>query len=74
MTLRNKRGRIRCVSETGWWRDCGNWADKEFYRWAHWLNDMAHLPYCNGCIEELGLDNPRDSVQEWLDTALEEQT
>lgn len=52
--LRNGRGRIRCVSETGWWRDCGNWATRWVYMWLHWLNDFGTIPVCEACYEDWG--------------------
>lgn len=51
--LTDGRGRIRCIGETGYWRDCGEWAVKWIYTWIHWKNEQGYLPYCPHHIWDL---------------------
>lgn len=45
--LTNGRGRIRCIGENDDWRDCGEWATRWVYAWAHWNNQAQYIPYCD---------------------------
>lgn len=44
--IRDKRGRIRCVGETGYWRDCGEWAVMWVYDYCPWAGENRYMPFC----------------------------
>lgn len=52
--LRNGRGRIRCVTESGYWRDCGEWATKWVKVFDYFVGYEQYWPFCESHAAAIG--------------------
>jgi len=52
--LRDGRGRIRCSSESGYWRDCGDWATQWLQVFDPFIGEMRNWPECDKHAAAIG--------------------